>query len=479
VRREDAARALRVSAADVAAPGGRRWRRRWHGARRSIQWRLVGLFLLFAVATTVTFLGGMQQVLRGGWQGYVRPLVADYLDRLAADLGSPPDIARAVALVARLPLAIRIEGPQVQWDSHPERRERWRQWQQHRRGWWSDEAEHAGDWWQTRTLADGHRISFGLADAPAGLRPRAVGWTTLAVLLLLTLIAYGTVRHLLRPLDDIRAGVLRFGRGEFDQPIVQRRRDELGDLAGTINTMAAELRSMLDAKRALLLAISHELRSPLTRARVNAELIDESEPRSALLRDLAEMRDLVTDLLESERLAGGHAALQREPTSLDELVREVVGAQFAGRPLSLRLDAGDAPLELDRVRVRLLLRNLIDNALRHNVDAALPVTVSTAREGAVVSLVVRDFGPGVPDEQLARLSEPFHRVDSARQRSTGGVGLGLYLSRLVVQAHRGTLELRNAAPGLQVTVRFDGDAADTAATGQAARGAILGRTTKG
>ena len=86
---------------------------------------------------------------------------------------------------------------------------------------------------------------------------------------------------------------------------------------------------MLDAKRALLLAISHELRSPLTRARLNAELVAEGETRDALLRDLGEMRDLITDLLESERLAAGHAALQREPVDLTALVRELVAAQFA------------------------------------------------------------------------------------------------------------------------------------------------------
>ena len=91
-----------------------------------------------------------------------------------------------------------------------------------------------------------------------------------------------------------------------------RRNDELGDLAERINRMATSLQGMLDAKRALLLAISHELRSPLTRARVNAELVAEGEHRDALLRDLSEMRDLITDLLESERLATGHAALQTE-----------------------------------------------------------------------------------------------------------------------------------------------------------------------
>jgi signal transduction histidine kinase len=109
--------------------------------------------------------------------------------------------------------------------------------------------------------------------------------------------------------------------------------------------------------------------------------------------------------------------------------------------------------------MRLLLRNLIDNALRHGGDAAPPPRVATLRDGPELVLVVRDFGPGVADAQLPELTEPFYRADSARQRATGGVGLGLYLCRLVAEAHGGTLALRNAGPGLEATVRIGTGAA--------------------
>ena len=106
------------------------------------------------------------------------------------------------------------------------------------------------------------------------------------------------------------------------------RPDELDQLAITVNTMGHDIHQMLEAKRALLLAISHELRSPITRARLHAELLPEegeaAAQRAALLRDLQEMADLVSDLLESERLAGGHAALHREPVDLPTLAREVL-----------------------------------------------------------------------------------------------------------------------------------------------------------
>ena len=390
-----------------------------------------------------TFIGGMQTALRFGWQEVARPLVSDYVDTLTTEIGTPPDVARAKALTDRLPLRIRIEGPVVNWSSHPRERDDDRH--EHRR-------TNSNDWRPVRTLSDGHRITFGLAafardDAPED-RPRLIGWATLAMLLLLTALAYAMVRRLLRPLADIRAGALRYGAGDFSQPIVPRRQDELGELAGQINHMADGLHGMLDAKRQLLLAISHELRSPLTRARLNAELVDEGEARDALLHDLSEMRDLITDLLESERLAGGHSALHTEPTDLNALIRELLTGSFAGQSVESLLDPKLPQLPLDPTRMKLLLRNLLDNALRHSSEAAAPPQIGTLWNGDTLHVTVRDHGPGVAEAELARLTEAFYRTDSARLRSTGGVGLGLHLCALIAQAHGGQLTLRNASPGL-------------------------------
>jgi signal transduction histidine kinase len=401
--------------------------------QHSVGARLVGLFLVLALAVSVTFLFGMQSALRGGWQDFVRPLVADYADLLAAEIGTPPDIARAQALAERLPLRIRIDGPVIHWDSQPRGAN-----EAVRRFGPPDASEHDGDgagtWQPVRQLADGHRIRFGLADLTHEDRPRRIGWFTLAALLLLTGLAYAYARRLLRPLRDIRAGAIRYGQGDFSSPIAQRGHDELAELAGQINRMAGNLHHMLEAKRALLLAISHELRSPLTRARLNAELI--------------------ADLLESERLAGGHAALHTEPTDLDALATELIASSFAGRGIAADLAAGLPMVPLDRARWRLLMRNLLDNALRHAAAADQPVQLRTWREADTLCMAVRDHGPGVPEAQLAQLGDAFYRPDTARQRATGGVGLGLHLCRLVAQAHRAELRIRNAAPGLEVQVRL-------------------------
>jgi signal transduction histidine kinase len=451
------------------------YRRAAHALRCSLKLRLVLVFLLLAVAVSFAFISGAQKAFSVGWRDAARPLLMDYVDRLAQDIapaGSAPSVERAQAITQRLPITIDISGPQVNWRSHPGQSRL--EWKRHAPPGVKD--PDAEDWgndkdWQAllqRSSADGHRIEFGLNEAAFERRPRLFGFT-LAALLVFTLLAFLYVRRLLRPLDHIRQGALRFGAGEFGQPIPVRhakRPDELGELAATINTMGQDIQQMLEAQRALLLAISHELRSPLTRARLNTELLpdtpDAAPQRDALLRDLGEMARLISDLLESERLASRHAALHREPTDAAALARDVMAEMAATEPaahtIALHAASGLPTTPLDRIRVRLLLRNLLGNALRHNAGAAQPVElhVRAGPAGQDIELEVRDHGPGVPEDQLPNLGQPFFRPDTARTRSAGGVGLGLYLCKLVAQAHGGALAVRNAKPGLAVTVTLPG-----------------------
>ncbi|MDZ7893413.1 MAG: HAMP domain-containing sensor histidine kinase [Rhodoferax sp.] len=431
-----------------------------HLLAHSLRFRLMALFMLLALAMATIFVFGMQAALSMGWRDAAKPLVADYIDTLATGLGSPPSIERAQELTGRLPLTLRISGPVVNWRSHTE------DLYSRADSRYGSPAEELRFF--ERTTADGHRIRFGLNVQAWHDRPRYIGWATLAVLLLLTALAYRRVRRMLRPLDDIRAGALRFGAGDFAQAIPVRcshHSDELGELAATINTMGADIHQMLEAKRTLLLAISHELRSPLTRARLNTELLPETADvqasRDALLRDLALMRDLVTDLLESERLASPHAALHREAVDVRALVEDVVcelqtahatADGQAGPAIAMQLPPALPRLQLDPTRIRLLVRNLLDNALRHSAGAPAAPQITVQWANGQLSVAVRDFGTGVEESQLPHLGQPFFRPDAARTREGGGVGLGLYLCRLVAQAHGGSFAVRNAQPGLAIEI---------------------------
>lgn len=274
----------------------------------------------------------------------------------------------------------------------------------------------------------------------------SLAWAVPA-LLVVTGLAFGMIRHMVWPLHALALGAEAFRRGEFSYRVPVIHGDEIGDLAMRFNQMAADIQAMLDGKRALLLAISHELRSPLTRARLHAELVGEGASRDALLDELAQMRDLISALLESERLGSGHSALQLSDCDVAELAREQ-----AQPGLELHI-APDLPtLKLDRLRVQLCLRNLVQNALRHNDASRGAVQLRAERAGQGVRLTVRDFGPGVPPDALPNLGQPFYRPDEARTRHGGGVGLGLCLCRLVAEAHGSRLEMRNVEPGFEVAL---------------------------
>jgi signal transduction histidine kinase len=415
----------------------------------SLQWRLVALFILLAIAMTVIFIGGTQRSFSAGWREAIRPIMVDYIDRLAVEIGSPPSLDKAKEITSRLPISIRIDGPVINFDSHPNKQNF-----EHRR---PDRyiAETNTQSLLTRNTADGHTIRFGMGDLEWRKRPTGAAIITLTGLLLFTGLAYLAVRKLLKPLDDISAGASRFGKGEFKQPIPIRRKDEFGDLATQINTMAVDIDSMLEAKRGLLLAISHELRSPITRARVNVELLPENsvtqQSRDALLSDLTIMNQLISDLLETERLNDRHVALNRQTTNIAQLAAEITN-QFPEQSIKLTSVLQTAQVGIDANRVGLLLRNLIDNAIQHAGDAKDKPELNIATTSKDLTVTLRDFGDGVEANNLARLAEPFYRTDSARQRTTGGVGLGLYLCRLVAQAHGGNISFENASPGLRVTV---------------------------
>jgi signal transduction histidine kinase len=153
---------------------------------------------------------------------------------------------------------------------------------------------------------------------------------------------------------------------------------------------------------------------------------------------------LITDILESERMKSGHAALERSNVNLAELAASVVNELQA---IELNVDiAHDLPLlSLDSTRVHILLRNILSNALTHGINTDQHPTLSISRqtEKEQVIIEVSDHGPGIPSEHIDAVTEPFYRIDGSRTRKTGGFGLGLHLAKLIAEAHGGTLMVRS------------------------------------
>jgi signal transduction histidine kinase len=261
------------------------------------------------------------------------------------------------------------------------------------------------------------------------------------------------IRASLKPLQPIHGAVKAIGQGQFEPGLEPQGSAEFRELASGINAMARQIQQMLQAKQELLLAISHELRSPLTRARIHLELLAPGEERDAVISDMREMQQLVATLLESERLNQRHAVLHLERFDAAQSIERLLQTEFVAQRIDSDLSA--LTVEADPVRFELLIRNLLDNALKYSQSAPQPPQVRLRQDGESLLVEVEDFGIGMGAEQLARATEAFFRADHARQRSTGGFGLGLYLCQQIVAVHGGQMTL-NSEPqkGTCVTLKL-------------------------
>jgi len=254
------------------------------------------------------------------------------------------------------------------------------------------------------------------------------------------------IKRMLRPVRDIRDGVKLMVEGDLSHRVPVRHDNDLGQLAGSINTMASDIEQMLDAKRQLLLGASHELRTPLTRAKVAVQLLDESRERQLLEDDLFEMTQLIADILESERMKSGHAALHHTAVDLIALSHSVANEVHTDN-IVVQNPSSMPAIQADETRLRILIRNTLSNAIKYNDDDRGRVTLNIKQTDDHVHISVSDSGPGIAEEHIHTVTEPFYRIDRSRTRATGGFGLGLHLAKLIAEAHNGSLLIDSSTAG--------------------------------
>jgi two-component system sensor histidine kinase CpxA len=276
---------------------------------------------------------------------------------------------------------------------------------------------------------------------------------------LVVLLCYGFAYHLTSPVRRLREAVDCFGRGDFSARAATNRRDELGQLALSFNKMADRIQTLLSAERRLLLDISHELRSPLARLSVAVELARSGKDRDVMLdrieKEADRLNELVGELLQVTRAEGDPSLHKTATVHLDELLGDIVyDAQLEAKAKGVTVDVKSSqPIALtgDEELIRRAVENVVRNAIRY-APQGTAVEIQIERIADRAQVIVRDFGPGVPEEALPRIFDPFYRVDSDRNRASGGVGLGLAIARRAVELHKGKLQARNVNPGLLVTI---------------------------
>ncbi len=434
---------------------------------RSLSFRLLAIFFVLAGAFIYFANVGIRWVYS---EDNLRELISGHLslhiDYVRQDIGDPPRIDRALEITRKVPVDIRISGEGFDWASDPDFPE-------------VDALDFGASDLFGETpgalLNQLEDVEFAVSGSHSFLKlaqgdfvivvssPRIAdsneGPDLLPIILAIGLIwlfvAYLCVNWLFRPIRYIREGAARIGKGDLEHRIERFRHDQLGDLAEDVNKLAGDVKGMLDAKRQLLLGISHELRSPLSRLRLSLEFIDDKH-KEGLRVEIAEMEQIISTLLEAERLNTRHALLNRTTVNVYELTEQLVDTYFSRDKQRIHLNIGEqCEADVDDVRLMLLLKNLVSNALRYTDknDAKVTVTAEQGESGLILS--VADNGPGFSPDQVSKIGEPFFRGDSSRTRDTGGTGLGIYIARLVAEAHGGSLRLdKKYTQGARIVVNI-------------------------
>lgn len=277
-------------------------------------------------------------------------------------------------------------------------------------------------------------------------RPWLSEWQRMPILLffvsLITVLplAWLFARRLSRPIRSFAAAADRMGRDASAPRVPIEGPTELQISAQALNAMQARIGDYLRERTAMIGAIAHDLRTPLARIAFRMESADDML-RQAVQSDIEQMRSMIAATMDFAKGAGRRAAPER--IWLDCLLLKIVaqcsttgGKVFCG-------DLAQLQVLGDRISLQRLFQNLIDNALAYGGEAEIAMT----QQGSMAVVTIRDSGPGVPEESLGRLFDPFYRLDPSRSRETGGVGLGLTIARMITTDHGGSISLANRCDG--------------------------------
>lgn len=299
-------------------------------------------------------------------------------------------------------------------------------------------------------LNDGQWLSFATMVPKTG---PAVSWQFIVSMALMGLVvlvvSIWAIGRVTAPLAAFAQAATALGKNLKAEPVRESGTREVRQATRAFNDMQTRLIRLIEGRTRMLAAISHDLRTPLTLLRLRAESAPECEDREKMLATINEMNGMIGSVLD---LARSDASLEnRRPMDLTALVESIVDdMKDAGFPVTMQPSSG-VIYECYGAALKRAVTNLIDNAVKYGRTAR----VAICEVPTLLKIIVEDEGPGIPEHELSRVTEPFYRVEESRSREGGGAGLGLAITVSVIEAHGGELKLANRREGgLRAEVRL-------------------------
>ncbi|MCX7878492.1 MAG: HAMP domain-containing histidine kinase [Ignavibacteria bacterium] len=387
---------------------------------------------------------------------YFGEFIRKFEQKIVSDIGIPPDTIKAREIADELEIGIRFESQNFIWSNDKDlpsmellEKEAVRILPPLR----SEDSSPPG------RIMRYKNVTYSIIDFPEGhfiidpinpdrfFKPEKAVILSVVFVLLIVSGMYFYLRYLFTPLKSLTLAVQSIGEGNYDVKVPEGSSDELGELGHAINDMSGRISEAMKAKEQLLIDVSHELRSPITRIKLGLELGVSSEK---LKEDLCEMEKMVSGMLDNYR--SDNKDLRMAKTELVALIKDIINEYSNQERLEVIDKAAKYFINCDSERIRTVLRNIIDNSLKYSEK---DVIIDVFSQGRKVIVSVTDQGIGISEDDLKYIFEPFYRADPSRSKKTGGFGLGLSICKKIMSAHKGEIKITsNLGSGTEVRLIF-------------------------
>ena len=422
----------------------------------SIFLKLILLIIVFIILVNASIGFIIRMSFEGGPFKPPNKLSYMFNDYFLKDIGDPPDTIKARAVLREMGLNIRFETSASGWSSNPDVPT-------------ISELKGQSDFEERKdrekfTVRKNNRFyeivntgkGFVIFAPPMPRDDLNLEKSIIPLIIMITLLAsllYFSLRWIFGPIKKLSYTVEQISEGNFETSLEINRKDELGNLGDSINKMKNNISNMLKSKESLLIDVSHELRSPLTRIKLANEFVDDDKIKHKINDDVKEMETMISGLLDTYRLENINGGSIAEKADIVKLINEV-SSKFQSAEIKIISERDRMDVRIEKEKIETALKNIIDNAVKYSDGKPIEIRISgnpADRNETIIS--IKDSGRGIEKEELDKIFEPFYRVDKSRDKKISGYGLGLSIVKKILDSHKSSIDI-TSTPGIGTEFRI-------------------------